>query len=302
MTSDITLYAKWKWTAKIKVFAGADRYEKAAGISKTIYYAADTAVLATGLNFPDALVAGPLAVMEDAPLLLTQADGMPQPTMDELKRLHVKRVIIMGDEGVVSDSQAETLIAMGIEVTRVSGADRYATSVEAAKLIWAKPGVHDRIVLATGQDFPNSAGMGSFAAKEGLPILLTNPDTLTETTKAAIEEFGIKQVVIPGGAGAVGRSVTDELAAMGITVTRSSGEVDIAGRFFPVSADATVIEGLGYPEALAAVPLAAKEDDPLLLVIRDSLNSKISLYMPHSGTSDITVAGDDKAVHMMVKE
>ena len=307
VTSDFTLYAKWMGN-NINVLAGADRYATAAFISKASYDAADTAVLATGLNFPDALAAGPLAVQEQAPVLLTQTESISQATVDELSRLNVKKVIIMGGEDVVSPAVANTLAGMGITVERISGADRYATAVEAAKAVRAKSGVTDKVVLATGLNFPDALCIGSFAAKGGIPILLTGTDTLTETTKAAIAEFGIKEAVIAGGDDVVTQNVVDELTALGVTVTRTSGDTrygtsaDIAGKFFADSAIAVTATGLDFPDALAAVPLAAKVNAPIILVTADSVPPEIGGYLPGSAINGITVVGDNEVVGQAVKE
>jgi uncharacterized repeat protein (TIGR02543 family) len=306
LTENTTLYAKW--TDKMNVLAGADRYATAVEISKAGYDSADTAVLATGMNFPDALAAGPLAVQEGAPVMLTQTNSVPQSTLDELKRLNVKKVIIMGGEDVVAPAEVTVLTGMGISVERVSGSDRYGTAVEAAKKVRAKSAVTDKIALATGLNFPDALCIGSYASKEGIPILLTEANALTASTKAAITEFGIKQVVIAGGADVLSKSVENELTAMGITVTRSSGDtrygtsVDIAGRFFPGSVNAIAATGLNYPDALAAVPLAAKMNSPVILVEKDAVPSEVSAYLRNSKIAHITVVGDDEAVGQAVKK
>src|SRR5690606_27239650 len=59
--------------AKLSRLAGADRYSTAIQISKAQFAdkAASAVVLAPGTDYPDALVAAPLAKATNAPLLLT---------------------------------------------------------------------------------------------------------------------------------------------------------------------------------------------------------------------------------------
>ena len=293
---------------EISVLAGDDRYATAAEISKASYAAADTAILATGINFPDALSAGPLAVLEDAPVLLTQTGSIPQATADELTRLKVKKVIIMGGEDVVEPAVAVTLAGMGITVERVSGSDRYATAVEAAKLVRAKSEVSNKAVLATGLNFPDALCIGAYAAREGIPILLTEPDVLNAGTKAALADFKIEQIVIAGGPDVVSQSVENELAAMGIAVTRSYGDTrygtsaSLAGDFFPDSVNAIAATGLNYPDALAAVPLAAKMNAPILLVTQDAVPEEAGSYLKGSRIADITVIGGDDVVGQSARD
>lgn len=289
------------------MLAGADRYETAVEISKASYSSADTAILATGLNFPDALAAGPLAVQEGAPILLTEASSIPQATLDELERLNVKKVIIMGGENVVAASEAATLTGLGFQVQRVSGTDRYITAVEAAKLVRAQSGITNKAVLATGLDFPDALCIGSYASKAGIPILLTEAGALTASTKAAIKDFGITQVVIAGGPNVVSQNVANELADMGVAVTRSYGDTrygtatEIASKFFPYSTSAIVATGSNFPDALAAVPLAAKRNAPILLADKDSVPAEVNDYIPNSEITDITVVGNQAAIGQLVK-
>jgi|GEM_PF-3980815 len=66
--------------------AGKNRYETAVQIAKTFYPNADTVSFATGTNFPDSLVAGPLVGSQQflAPLLLVRPDEVPQEVADYL--------------------------------------------------------------------------------------------------------------------------------------------------------------------------------------------------------------------------
>lgn len=305
VTSNITLYAKW--SDNINVIAGANRYASSVEISKKSFDTADTAVLVTGQDYPDALAAGPLAVQCNAPVLLTDTSTIPQVVLDELSRLKVKNVIIMGGVNAVSASESDLLTGLGISVQRVFGADRYETAVEAAKLVRAKAGVTDKVVLATGLNFPDALCIGSYAAKNGIPILLTETDALAASTKAAITDFGIKQVVIAGGDSVVTQNVVNELAALGVTVTRTYGSnrygtsTDIAGKFFTASTDAVAVTGSNFPDALAAVPLAAKMNAPILLVDQVLVPSEVSTYISGSEITHITVVGDEGAVGQDVK-
>jgi putative cell wall-binding protein len=114
--------------------------------------------------------------------------------------------------------------------------------------------------------------------------------------------------VIAGDYDVVSQGVENVLTAMGITVTRSYGDTrygtstDLAGRFFPDSVNAIAATGLNYPDALAAVPLAAKMNAAIILVTQDSVTAEVSAYLPYSETAHITVVGDDGTVGQAVKE
>ena len=66
-----------------------------------------SAIVASGLNFPDGLAAAPLCAKYRAVLLLTQAAQLPPETRLRLDRLPAgNRSFIMGGTGAVSDTVA----------------------------------------------------------------------------------------------------------------------------------------------------------------------------------------------------
>ena len=56
--------------------SGDDRYQTAAQVAETFFHTPDVAGIATGINFPDALAAGPDLASKDAPLLLVPPSGV----------------------------------------------------------------------------------------------------------------------------------------------------------------------------------------------------------------------------------
>ena len=81
---------------------GSDRYATAVALSRSVYTSASTVYLATGLNFPDALAGAPLG----GPLLLVPGTSAPQGVLDEVRRLHPSRVVVLGGPTTVSDAVA----------------------------------------------------------------------------------------------------------------------------------------------------------------------------------------------------
>lgn len=292
----------------LTVLSGTNMYATAVEISKAGYSAASTVILASGINFPDALAAGPLAIQENAPILLTETNRIPQETLDEIKRLKAAKVIILGGGGAVGSAVATTLNNRGITVERVCGSNRFGTAVEIAKRVRAKSGVTGKIVLANGYGFADSLSIGSYASKAGIPILITDTNTLSAETKAAIKTFGVKEVQIIGGYTVVSQTVENELKGMGMIVTRTYGSnrfetsVKVAGKFFPASQKAVVANGRTFADALAAVPLAAKLNAPMILSEQNSLPAEVRTYMASSYICRITVVGGDSAVGQAVKD
>ncbi len=93
--------------------SGANRYETAVAVSQEFYTAPTDAVhLATGLSFPDALAAGPLAGAAGGPLLLTPTGGLAPAVSTELLRLQPGLVRILGGTAAVSQAVEDSVLEL----------------------------------------------------------------------------------------------------------------------------------------------------------------------------------------------
>ncbi|RNB49833.1 cell wall-binding repeat-containing protein [Agromyces tardus] len=159
--------------ATVSRVAGADRYATAAAVAGAFFDTAPAAFVATGLNFPDALGAGPAAAGEDAPALLVTATTVPPATEAQLRRLHPPVVYVVGGSDVVSDGVAGRIRTItGGQVVRVSGSDRYATAAAVADRFF--DATTASVVLATGLNFPDGLSAGAVAGALDSPLLLVD--------------------------------------------------------------------------------------------------------------------------------
>lgn len=100
----------------------------------------DIVYVATGADYPDALAGSVLAALDGSPILLVTRDSIPSATAGELNRLDPRYIRILGGSGVVSDGVLNQLKAYATantadEVTRIAGANRYATAAEISKRV-----------------------------------------------------------------------------------------------------------------------------------------------------------------------
>jgi len=97
---------------KVSRIAGSNRYATAAAVSQLVFpNGAPIAVVVSGTTFPDALVAAPFGVR--GPILLTDPTRLPPETAEEIRRLKVKEVIIVGGLAAVSaqvEAQLKALV------------------------------------------------------------------------------------------------------------------------------------------------------------------------------------------------
>ncbi len=98
------------YSSAVSRIGGADRYNVAAATSaSTFATGAPIAYIATGGTFPDALAAGPVGGHRGGPVLLTRSDLLVTPTINELKRLKPRKIVILGGPASVSDAVAKRL-------------------------------------------------------------------------------------------------------------------------------------------------------------------------------------------------
>ena len=82
--------------------AGADRYATAVAVADSYLPTATATVMATGLAFPDALSAVPLAASLHAPILLVQPEAVPVATRDALRARKPTTMVAVGGRGAIS--------------------------------------------------------------------------------------------------------------------------------------------------------------------------------------------------------
>ena len=140
--------------------------------------------IASATNFPDAVVGGPLAAQFELPLLLTNPKALDSRVAAHLKKLTEgvtePFVYIIGSAGAVSTAVETSLVKAGYDVLRIAGPDRYATSVEVARILdrgyaaASYAGPRSAAFLADGRNFPDALSAGPAAAQLLASVLLTN--------------------------------------------------------------------------------------------------------------------------------
>ncbi len=162
--------------AKITRIMGNNRYDTSAQSAKTRGKVTNL-IFAAGTNYADALYATSLAAHQKAPILLVSNDGINQSTANFIKSLgNIHNVTIVGGEISVNQSVKSQIEALTRKsVTRLSGADRYASSVEVAKRVNASPA---EVITTSGEVFADALVSSTVAQKIKAPILLVKKDVL----------------------------------------------------------------------------------------------------------------------------
>lgn len=245
--------------------AGSNRYETSQAISKSGWTSSYYAVVVSGENYPDALCSTTLAAKHNAPILLTAKGSLNTRTRDELVRLNVRSVFLIGGVNVISAGTEQAIRNLGISVTRIAGVDRYDTSLKIAQAV----GNYGEAVIATGENYTDALSIAPIAAMRKMPILLTPKNSLPSDMRQYLQS-NVGKTYVVGGTNAVSVSVQNQLPYP----ERLSGSnryqtnIEIINRFINELNLGTVYLATGqtFPDALAGSVLAGRTNSPLILV------------------------------------
>ena len=286
-------------TARI---AGRDRIDTAIDISKKFFKKSKAVIVVRHDLFPDSMTASVLAKLKDAPILLNPTDKLDSRVADEIKRLGAEEVIIVGGQNSVSERVREDLKAFDADknVERIAGADRYGTSEMVAKRVVGITGKKNTAVLASGQLFPDALSVGTFASREGYPILLVKKNLIPEEVERAIRDLDINKTYIAGGLDTISRLVEAKLPNVVERMagkTRYETSVAIAKSKFKDSKEAFIASGEEFADALVISPISGKYNLPTLLVSsRANGNQEVKAYIKDSKINKLVAIGGHRYI------
>ncbi|MBP2413773.1 putative cell wall-binding protein/GH25 family lysozyme M1 (1,4-beta-N-acetylmuramidase) [Arthrobacter stackebrandtii] len=208
--SDSVMRLLKRYSPSVSRISGKDRYVVSAGVSKSTFKAGtNTAYIASGAIYTDALSGSALAGHQGGPVLLTATMVLPDAIRAELTRLKPKRIVILGGSGSVSGSVMNLLKRYSPSVSRISGADRYEVSASISRsTYWAGT---TTVYVASGAVYSDALSGSAVAAHNGSPVLLTAPNVLPNSVKAELQRLKPQRIVILGGTGTVSNGVMRDL-------------------------------------------------------------------------------------------
>lgn len=176
---------------------------------------------------------------------------------------------------------------------RISGKDRIHTAIEIARQ--AFPTGADTVIIARADSFPDALAGAPLAYKYQAPILLTFPEQISAEAYQLIQDLAPRRIYILGGSGAVSAAVEKQLHKLAY-VTRIAGPnrystaaavADLLG----TRGQAVVVNGLNFPDAIAAASHAALQGKPILLTPSQSLGQETEDALRKLSVTDTEVIG-----------
>ncbi len=283
---------------------GAGRYDTTVDVANKLKAKVnaeqfDTAVVASGANFADALAGAYLAKVNDAPMLVVGSDADSQSKIRGYIGDNVKEggtVYILGREGAVSAEFEESL--EDVTVKRIGGQDRYETNL----LILKEAKVSDEdMLICCGSNYADALS----ASAVGLPIMLVGND-VADAQKEYLNGLESDKYYIIGGTGAVSKKAAGSLKKYGDTeriwgLSRYETSEALAEEFFTDPDTVILTYGNNFPDGLSGGPLALAYDAPLLLAASDNTAAAEEYVAANNIKKVITLGGpaliSDKAVN-----
>lgn len=285
---------------------GQSRFNVSATISEVGFDAGVPVVyIANGLNYPDALSAGPAAAKQDGPLLLVTPDEIPDMILDEIERLQPDKIVVVGGPASVSPSVFAQLTDLAPEIERIGGLGRYHVSRAVARYAFGDSGSTDAYI-ATGANFPDALSAGGAAASRDAPVITVDGSLtdLDEETRDLLVELGVTTVRIAGGPGSVSPALMESIDDVpGISVVRlwGQGRYEASGainRDAFASADTIFLSvGTNYPDALSGGALAGELGSPIYVIPSECIPSFVLEDIATMQPEAVVVLGGPGSVH-----
>ncbi len=254
------------------------------------------------------LVGGPLAVsnsvvttLENTPVY--QCGGQPLAATNA-KNINVVRVYGQTADGT-AQAVAEYPTPLTTNLTNLTGAFQHASNYNdtTGAESTAGPGVAANTAIVTSDaGFQDAVSASSLGYHNTIPILLTNPTTLSPETSSALTSLGIKQVILLGGPLAVTDSVEAAISGtsgLAIPVLRVAGQdatdtsqllasLETANLGFS-QGPANIARGDAYPDALVAANVTGPGNQTLELTDNSStLGQYLTKYLNTIGAAGVT--------------
>ncbi|MGI6217472.1 MAG: cell wall-binding repeat-containing protein [Coriobacteriales bacterium] len=178
----------------------------------------DTAIVASGTTFADALSVSSLSYAEGYPIFLTDSEGnLSDEAAKAIANGNFDTVLLVGGTARVSDN-VKTQIGSDVTYTRLSGSNRYETSVAIAEYSVndsSSISYENGVMVATGSNFPDALAGGAVAGETGRVLILVDDTTSGTCCESDILEANADEIsagYVLGGTASISDSLAVELA------------------------------------------------------------------------------------------
>lgn len=307
--------------------SGYDRYETAVNANKKFMDHANgnLAVISSGSDFKTALYASHMASALKVPYFVNPKHGVRTDILNEMQRLNVSRVYVVGDYKVLDRSVDNTLKSKGMKLQRFY--ERYEALENGA---YYKSTLSEQVDMAIiNTFFPDDLIRGVFSNAIAIndnkfPDLLSSIPLTSELASKCFKyivnpeelyvgmniDEGANHYMNIGGHNSVsakyniGEYINDDFIKSDKNriygQNRYETAVEIAkGYKTYLNKDIktiVLVNGEDYPDALSSSLVATQNNGAVLLTQSNKLNKDTAKYIKDSGIKNIIIVGGEKSV------
>jgi hypothetical protein len=221
-------------TANTTRVGGSDPASNAAGVALATYPSTepsqrpDAVTLVNAADWRGAIAASVLmAAPLGAPVLVSEADGVPEPTEQALEALDPQGG--SATDGAQAFAIGAASVPSGLRAKRVgeSGGTAAAAAIAALRdqLLGASP---QHIVIAPAAQPAFAMPAAAWAARSGDPVLFADQNELPAPTAATLKRHPQTPVYVLGPSSAISSDVVRQIGEISARVRRVSGEDPVA--------------------------------------------------------------------------
>ena len=260
------------------IIAGEDRFETAIEISKS-WKTSREAILVNSIAESDLLCATVLASQIDCPILLTDKNNINEPTSNEIKRLNINKLYLIGGKDVIYETIEKELSKSNIKIERICGEDRYETSISIANKVRELKKSNTAILVNGEYSVADAVSISPIAGDKNIPVIICKNDQI-KLQKEWMKNNDIKNLYIIGGEDVINKTIEKELNIDNINIERIYGKdryetnAKIIENFYKqvkinkvfyckgknLNKENEIIDGM------LVSPLASKEKSPIILL------------------------------------
>ena len=274
---------------------GANRYETADKINQITKPNASTIVIANGTLYADAMVGMNLAVKTQGHLYISRPNNLNPSIMKGISSGQFKKVYVIGDKASFMNNILKQLRSKGASVERVEARNRNFLAEKVANQFNSTTAI-----LVNGNQYADAISISPVAAKDKLPLYLTNGVKLSPETKNALQKK--KKVILVGGEAAISKDIERQLQQSGVHVQRVYGSnryetsLAVANFFYPSANHIIFATGNNFADVLTGTDLASAVNSPILLVGGTQLSPSQRIYIGKQRLKKAYVLGGSSAV------
>lgn len=200
--------------------AGQDRYDTSIQIAKALG-TSKGAFITTGLDFPDAISAAPIAAAQGMPIILVPPDSLPASTSNYLSSKKFSNLYVLNGSNELSDNLVNQL--SNAEV--ITGNDPYERNVNLIKRFSDNLNFNS-VYVATGSDYPDALAASALAQKNQAPVILVPSNTVPSLEAAFLRSKLVNSINIVGGDAAISSQTESALKSMPAGIVALSNITD----------------------------------------------------------------------------